>query len=120
MKLEELRAELETQATEDMKVMEKKMFNMEREVEIRKKECLDLRARNDVLNKHINHIPPTTVVPTDEKIAEVIAALSHRCYALSQGTMCGMCMIQEFCQVKAVKSLRILLDRIGMPGKENL
>ena len=120
MNLEDLKKELSSQATEDMKAMEKRMFNMEREVETRKKECFDLRDKNSELLKKINHTPPITIIPTNEKIAEVIKSLSNRCMALSHGTLCGFCTIQEYCRVDTIQALRILLDRIGMPGADNL
>ena len=120
MNLEDLKKELSSQATEDMKVMEKRMFNMEREVELRKKECINLREKNAELLKEVNHTPPITVIPTNEKIADVIKSLSNRCMALSHGTMCSFCTIQEYCRVESIQALRILLDRIGMPGADNL
>jgi hypothetical protein len=120
MKLEDLKMELDSQARNDLKIMEKELFNLKAELEIRRKECLSLRDKNEELTRQTRHLPPITIIPTEEKVADVIFKLSNRCYGQTKGLLCCFCDIQDFCRVTDVQRLRILLDRVGMPGPENL
>ncbi len=120
MNFEDLKKDLETKATTDLKAMEKKMYNLEREVELRRKDCNQLREKNAELLNEIKHAPPATIIPEDDKVAEIIRFLSRRCMAITKGTLCGFCSVQDYCRVESVQKLRILLDKLGMPGAHNL
>lgn len=108
MNLDELRKELDTKARQEVTQLRQHLEKTEERLKMKTDECNALFRQV----RDLHCAPKEAVVVTDEKTAEVIAALSRRCYALSRGTMCFACTIQEYCRVEAIQSLRILESRI--------
>ena len=104
MKLEDLRAELDTDARKEVTDLRRHLEKTEERLKMKTDECNGLSRQ--IRDLHCASREPAIV--TDEKTAEVIFALSNRCMALSHGTMCCFCTIKEYCQSPVIVKIRAL------------